>query len=62
MNVRFEMIDQRFDAMEARFDGKLDSLEGRIYERMAKQSRATVFAFLGSALTFASLVFAARLI
>jgi len=28
MNLRFEMIDQGLDAMEARFDGKLASLKG----------------------------------
>ena len=48
--------------MEARFDGKLALLEGRLYDRMAKQSRTIVFAVLGSAFTVASLVFAARLL
>lgn len=73
MNLRFEAIDQRFlsidqrfDAMEARFDGKLAQLEGRIYDRMAQQSatflRATVLSIVGSVLTVASLVFAARLL
>jgi hypothetical protein len=62
MNLRFEMVNQRFDSMEARFEAKLDSLVGRLYDRMAKQSRATVFAVLGSVLTVASLVFAARLL
>jgi hypothetical protein len=56
------MVNQRFDSMEARFEAKLDSLVGRLYDRMAKQSRATVFAVLGSVLTVASLVFAARLL
>jgi hypothetical protein len=62
INVRFDMVNLRFEAMEDRFGGKLDSLEGRIYDRMAKQSRATVLAFLGSVLTVASLVFTARLV
>ena len=66
MNLRFESIDQRFDAMEARFDGKLALLEGRIYDRMAQQSvtflRATVLSIVGSVLTVASMVFAARLL
>jgi hypothetical protein len=57
-----EYIDLRFQSMEDRFDGKLDSLEGRLHDRMAKQSRATVLAVLGSVLTVASLVFAARLL
>lgn len=57
-----EYMDLRFQSMEDRFDGKLDSLEGRLFDRMAKQSRATVFAVLGSVLTVASLVFAARLL
>lgn len=57
-----EYMDLRFRSMEDRFDGKLDSLEGRLLDRMAKQSRATVLAVLGSVLTVASLVFAARLL
>jgi hypothetical protein len=57
-----ERMDLRFDAMEARFDGKLAELEGRLIDRMAKQSRATVMAVFGSALTAASLVSAVRLI
>jgi hypothetical protein len=66
MNIRFDLVDQRFDAMEARFDGKLALLEGRIYDRMAQQSvtflRATVLSIVGSVLTVASMVFAARLL
>lgn len=65
VNMRFDMVDRRFDAMEERFEGKLAQLEGRIYERMAQQSvtflRATVLSIVGSVLTVASLVFAARL-
>ena len=59
---RFESIDQRFDSMEERLEGKLDRLRGELFEAMAKQSRATVFAVLGSVLTVAGLVFAARLL
>jgi hypothetical protein len=70
---RFEMVGERFDSleermnlrfqsMEDRFNGKLDSLEGRLYDRMSKQSRATVFSVLGSVLTVAGLVLAARLV
>jgi hypothetical protein len=62
MNVKFDSIDQRFDAMEHRFDGKLDRLRGEIFEALAKQSRTTVLAVLGSVFTVASLVFAARLL
>lgn len=66
MNIRFDMVDQRFGSMETRFDGKLAQLEGRIYDRMAQQSatflRATVLSIVGSVLTVASLVFAARLV
>ena len=62
MNLRFESIDQRFDSMEERFEGKLDRLRGEIFEAMAKQSRATMFAVLGSVVTVASLMFAARLL
>jgi hypothetical protein len=62
MNVRFGMIDQRFDSMEERFEGKLDRFRGEIFEAMAKQSRATMFAFFGAVVTVASLMFAARLI
>jgi hypothetical protein len=62
INLRFDMVNLRFEGMEDRFDGKLNSLEGRLYDRMAKQSRATVFSVLGSVLTVASLVFAARLL
>jgi hypothetical protein len=62
MNLRFESIDRRFDSMEERFDGKLDRFRGEIFEAMAKQSRATVIAVLGSILTVASLMFAARLL
>jgi hypothetical protein len=57
-----EYMDVRFQSMEDRFDGKLARLEGRIYDQMAKQSRATVMAVLGSVFTVASLVFAARLL
>ena len=57
-----ERMILRFQSMEDRFDGKLARLEGRIYDQMAKQSRATVMAVLGSVLTVASLVFAPRLV
>lgn len=60
-----ERMNLRFQSMEDRFDGKLAGLEGRIYDRMAQQSatfvRATVLSIVGSVLTVASLVFAARL-
>jgi Fic family protein len=62
IDQRFESIDQRFDSLEERFEGKLDRLRGELIEAMAKQSRATVFAVLGSVLTVAGLVFAARLL
>jgi hypothetical protein len=62
MNLRFDMVDQRFDSMDERFDGKLDRLRGEIFEALAKQSRTTVLAVLGSVFTVASLVFAARLV
>jgi hypothetical protein len=57
-----ERMNLRFQAMEDRFDGKLDRFRGEMFERMAQQSRATVLAVLGSVLTVASLVFAARLV
>lgn len=62
IDQRFDMVDQRFDSMEERFEGKLDLLRGEIFEAMAKQSRATMFAFFGSVVTVASLMFAARLL
>src|SRR5687767_14090979 len=52
-----ERMNLRFESMEDRIDGKLARLEGRLIDRMAKQSRATVMAILGSVLTVASLVF-----
>jgi hypothetical protein len=60
-----ERMNLRFQSMEDRIDGKLDRLRGDIFDRMAQQSvtflRATVLSIVGSALTVASLVFAARL-
>jgi hypothetical protein len=57
-----ERMNLRFQAMEDRFEGKLDRFRGDMFERMAQQSRATVLAVLGSVLTVAGLVFAARLV
>jgi hypothetical protein len=60
-----ERMNLRFQSMEDRIDGKLDRLRGDIFDRMAQQSvtflRATVLSIVGSVLTVASLVFAARL-
>jgi hypothetical protein len=61
-----ERMNLRFQSMEDRIDGKLDRLRGDIFDRMAQQSvtflRATVLSIVGSVLTVASLVFAARLL
>jgi hypothetical protein len=60
-----ERMNLRFQSMEDRIGGKLDRLRGDIFDRMAQQSvtflRATVLSIVGSVLTVASLVFAARL-
>jgi hypothetical protein len=61
-----EYIDLRFQSMEDRFDGKLDKLEGRLYERMADFAatitRTTVISVVGSVVSVGGLVFAARLV
>jgi uncharacterized protein YPO0396 len=70
VNDHFDSLEDRmnlrFQAMEDRFEGKLDGLRAEFFERMADQSvtfvRATVFSVVGSVLTVASLVFAARLV
>lgn len=62
VDLRFDSIDQRFDSMEERFEAKLDRLRGEMFQALAKQSRGTVFAVLGSVFTVASLAFAARLL
>jgi len=60
-----ERMNLRFQSMEDRIGGQLDRLRGDIFDRMAQQSvtflRATVLSIVGSVLTVASLVFAARL-
>jgi len=61
-----EYVDLRFQSMEDRFDGKLDKLEGRLYERLADfaatYARTTVISVVGSVLSVGGLVFAARLV
>ena len=77
MNMRFEMVNERFDSLEerislrfeaqdARFDGKLDRLEARLTNQMVEMAatftRTTVMSVVGSLLTFTGVIFAARLV
>jgi hypothetical protein len=61
-----ERINLRFQAMEDRFDGKLDKLEGRLYQRMADfaatYARTTVISVVASVVSVGGLVFAACLV
>jgi hypothetical protein len=74
---RFDSVNEQFDsledrmslalqAMDDRLNGKLDSLEGRLNQGMADMAttftRTTVMSVVGSLLTFAGVVFAARLV
>lgn len=77
VNLRFDMVDQRFNSleermdlrfqsMEDRFDGKLASLKGELLDRMTDMSatytRTTVVSVVGALLTMTGIVFAARLV
>jgi hypothetical protein len=55
-------LAQLEERMNLSFQSQLDRLRGELIDGMSQQSRATVFAVIGSVLTVASLVFAARLV
>jgi hypothetical protein len=55
-------LAQLEERLNLSFQSQLDRLRGELIDRMSQQSRATVFAVIGSVLTVASLVFAARLV
>ena len=63
MDMRFEAVDARFDALANTVDGKLDVLRHDFGEQLAlglrDQLRVLVFTFVACMLTFASVVIAA---